>query len=84
MAKRADTEVVRLKAKLELERENTRQHAERVVVMQRENYQLKDSVTTLAKFGREKRDEVERLQAELRATKAELDIAADLDVPADI
>lgn len=79
--KRASSEVARFKDRLELSQANLREQSERVITQQRENYRLKDSVQELALLGREKRDEVEKLKAELKATRAELglDIAGALD-----
>jgi hypothetical protein len=76
---RSDVKLVRAQEKLELQEKNTKEHANRVINLQRENYQLKDNLTTTALLAREKRDEVNRLKAELQSTKAELGVVKDMD-----
>lgn len=76
---RADVRLVRAQEKLELQETNVREHSNRVITLQRENYNLKDTVNQLARLGREKRDEVERLKAELQSTKAELGVVKDME-----
>ena len=76
---RADVRLVRAQEKYELQEINVREHANRVITLQRENYNLKDSVNQLAKLGREKGHEIERLKAELQSTKAELGVVKDME-----
>jgi DNA repair exonuclease SbcCD ATPase subunit len=76
---RADLRLVRAEEKLGIQETNVREHANRVITLQRENYNLKDSVDQLAKLGREKRDEIERLKTELQSTKAELGVVKDME-----
>lgn len=76
---RADVKLVRAQEKFELQEKNTKEHANRVINLQRENYQLKDNLTTTACLAREKRDEVNRLKAELQSTKAELGVVKDME-----
>lgn len=76
---RADVKLVRAQEKFELQEKNTKEHANRVINLQRENYQLKDNLTTTARLVREKRDEVNRLKAELQSTKAELGVVKDME-----
>ena len=76
---RADARLVRVQEKLELQETDTREHANRVISLQRENYILKDTVNKLARLGREKKEEVERLKAELQSTKAELGVVKDME-----
>lgn len=76
---RADVSLVRAQEKLELQEKNTKEHANRVINLQRENYQLKDNLATTALLAREKRDEVNRLKAELQSTKAELGVVKDME-----
>jgi hypothetical protein len=76
---RADTDKVRAKEKIELAVTTRNEQSQRLILQQRENYELKDTVRRLAKLGGEKRDEVERLKAELKSTKAELGVAKDME-----
>lgn len=76
---RADVRLVQAQEKIEVQETNVREHANRVITLQRENYNLKDTVNQLARLGREKRDEVERLKAELQSTKAELGVVKDME-----
>lgn len=76
---RADVRLVRAQEKIEVQETNVREHANRVITLQRENYNLKDTVNQLARLGREKRDEVERLKVELQSTKAELGVVKDME-----
>jgi hypothetical protein len=76
---RADVKLVRAQEKLELQEHNTKEHANRVINLQRENYLLKDNLTTAARLAREKRDEINRLTAELQSTKAELGVVKDME-----
>lgn len=76
---RADVRHVRAQEKLELQETNLREHANRVITLQRENYTLKDTNHQLARLGREKRDEIDRLKAELQSTKAELGVVRDME-----
>jgi hypothetical protein len=76
---RADVKLVRAQEKLELQEHNTKEHANRVINLQRENYQLKDNLVTVARIGREKRDEVNRLKAELQSAKAELGVVKHME-----
>jgi hypothetical protein len=76
---RAETDKVRAKEKIELAVLTRNEQSQRLIVQQRENYELKDTVRKLAKLGGEKRDEVERLKAELKSTKAELGVAKDME-----
>jgi chromosome segregation ATPase len=76
---RAETDKVRAKEKIELAVNTRNEQSQRLILQQRENYELKDTVRKLAKLGGEKRDEVERLKAELMSTKAELGVAKDME-----
>jgi hypothetical protein len=76
---RTETDKVRAKEKIELAIANRNQQNERLILSQRENYQLKDQVRKLALRGREIRDELETLKVELKSTKAELGVARDME-----
>ncbi|GAB7333855.1 hypothetical protein MBLNU13_g05979t1 [Cladosporium sp. NU13] len=76
---RTDGKLARAQEKIDLQEANVREHANRVITLQRENYNLKDTVNQLARLGREKRDEVERLKADLQSTKAELGVVKDME-----
>ena len=76
---RADVRLVRALEKIDVQETNVREHANRVITLQRENYNLKDTVNQLARLGREKKDEVERLKAELQSTKAELGVVKGME-----
>lgn len=76
---RADMRLVRAHERLEIQETNVREHANRVITLQRENYTLKNTVNHLGQLGREKREEVERLKAELQSTKAELGVVKDME-----
>jgi hypothetical protein len=76
---RTETDKVRAKEKIELAIANRNEQNERLILSQRENYQLKDQVRQLAQRGREIRDELEKLKIELKSTKAELGVAKDLE-----
>lgn len=76
---RADVRLARAHEKLEIQETNVREHANRVITFQRENHNLRDTLANVARLGREKRDEVERLKAELQSTKAELGVVKDME-----
>jgi hypothetical protein len=76
---RTDGKLARVQEKLDLQEANLREHASRVITLTRENFTLKDTLTNVAARGREKRDEVERLKAELNSTKAELGVAKGME-----
>lgn len=71
---RTDGKLARAHEKLERAEANLRDQQDRVITLQRENYQLKDTLTTTARLGREKRHEVERLKAELESIKEEHEV----------
>ena len=80
---RTDTKLARLQEKLELQESNTREHTNSVITLTRENFRLRDTLSNVAKLGREKREEVERLKAELESTKAELGVIKGMEEGAD-
>lgn len=76
---RADVRLAQAHEKLEIQETNVREHANRVITFQRENHNLRDTLANVARLGMEKRDEVERLKAELQSTKAELGVVKDME-----
>lgn len=76
---RADSKLARAYERIELQETNVREHSNRVITITRENHKLRDNLATVARLGREKRDEVERLKAELQSTKAELGVVKDME-----
>ena len=76
---RADGKLAKLREQIDLREKNVREHSSRVITLQRENHQLRDTLTNVAKLGREKRDELERLKGELQSTKAELGVVREME-----
>jgi hypothetical protein len=76
---RALADVARVEEHLAIAKDNHQQQSNRVVEKQRHNYQLQDALQTYARLSDARKEEIEVLKKELRATQAELGIAKDMD-----